>query len=302
MAAGRHGLARIPIQIATNVDNIKSIHRHFFSGATYEDHKKFGLVAPDDGNNPSSFWFCRVPDCNHREKKGGSTRQRLGHLRVNHLDMVMELVRFRQHQGEPHEAALEMWGKHASQPSAAGRQGEALSDAEKKDFTRAIAEGIALSNHPFSNLESGLVRNIVRFFNPSCIVPSVAAIEYALDEEYYALMLKAKRILQNNVTLGSYTADTWTIKIFDEWELQENVLNGTTGQEAKIKCATRLLQVDTGYGWNPCSAHNIQLCVDTAISNTEDVHALLDKCSDLSSAFRNTSEYQQPLTEISEIN
>ncbi|KAI8605195.1 hypothetical protein EDD21DRAFT_160083 [Dissophora ornata] len=85
MAAGRHGLARIPIQIATNVDNIKSIHRHFFSGATYEDHNKFGLVAPDDGNNPSSFWFCRVPDCNHREKKGGSTRQRLGHLRVNHF-------------------------------------------------------------------------------------------------------------------------------------------------------------------------------------------------------------------------
>ena len=43
----------------------------------------------------------------------------------------------------------------------------------------------------------------------------------------------------------------------------------------------------TGYGWFPCCAHNMELSVSKALARTVNVKALLEKCEDLSFLFRN---------------
>ncbi|KAF8982591.1 hypothetical protein BGZ46_000995 [Entomortierella lignicola] len=308
IAAGKKCLARVPITIAANVETLTAVHRHFFSKANVDDHRKVEQPPAAKRFEPSDFWFCRVINCSHRESKTGSTRQRLQHVKLGHSDILMEVIEFRQCQNEPHQAAIEFWAKDSKQQTAKEKRLKPFSKKEEETISKIIAKGLAIEGHPFLILN--FVKGIVSFFNPMASMPSIAAIEISLDEEYYSWLLKARRIIQKNVTFGSFTAATWTTKggsrrflgltfhyltanftphsavigfrpvedqqteealktaigewnalmyinaplfgrvatILGEWKLQENVLQGTTDQEADIKNAMEFFKtsLDTG--------------------------------------------------------
>ncbi|KAF9407458.1 hypothetical protein BGZ76_006105 [Entomortierella beljakovae] len=207
--AGKTNLARAPIQVANKVDSITSIHRHFFSPGNEGDAKKVSLLMPKDRYIVANFWFCRVEGCDKKKPKSGSTRLRLAHVKKFHPEIALEIIEFRQLQGEPLQAANDLWKSHEKKPK---ERGKGLNKNDHETLARVIAEGIALDNLPFSILTSQTLRNVIRFFDPECPVPGIAAIETALDKEYYSLLFKAKKILQVNVSYGSFTADTWTSK------------------------------------------------------------------------------------------
>jgi hypothetical protein len=229
IAAGKRYLAQVPLSMS-QIKTHSMIHRNFFGPAKYEELQKYKADLKDLENarasqnaqypqrpqvpigdlidDPSRMWFCRVEGCTYTEKKSTNTRGRMNHLKNSHHSMVKELMEFRQMQGEPHHLVSELFEKHSKEKSEA--MFDPLSPEAKKRFARFLAEGIALSNLSFTILQSHFVKNIICYFNPKCEIPGASAVESALNEEYYALFLKAKKIIHESVALGSFTADTWT--------------------------------------------------------------------------------------------
>ncbi|KAF9402713.1 hypothetical protein BGZ76_007266, partial [Entomortierella beljakovae] len=52
---------------------------------------------------------------------------------------------------------------------------------------------------------------------------------------------------------------------------------------------------ETSISWRACASHKLQLCIQSAIKNTQSVSDILDKCTKLSQAFQNINEASRRL-------
>jgi len=56
------------------------------------------------------------------------------------------------------------------------------------------------------------------------------------------------------------------------------------------------LSTSRNIAWIPCSSHKIQLCINKALDHTAPAKAVIDKCHNISTFFRNCSTAMMALS------
>ncbi|KAI8594681.1 hypothetical protein EDD21DRAFT_421430 [Dissophora ornata] len=211
LAVGQRHLAKVPLKDIGFVSHYISTHRHFFNEATREEKLKHKLPVEQ------KYVFCRVVDnnittpCDKPIKTSNSGQLRYNHMASKHPLILHELLELRGRQGDVNiEAARSCFTVRSTRQGQSNVGKKRVENRMSQQAACVIARRIAVSQLPFTVLDSLLLQEVLKVFGVEISLPTDEAVKNAMSIVHSTTMTKVKKVFQDNIALGSFTTHDWT--------------------------------------------------------------------------------------------